>query len=69
MGKTSKINRFENEEIILRVFAFYDKLDEYDGNLARFLNNYMAEKKNISEDEIQDKRNKLFSALSLPYLF
>ena len=67
MGKTSKVNRFENEEIILRTFAFNEKLDDYDGNLARFLNRYMAEKKDIPESEIQEKRNILFTALSFIY--
>ena len=64
MGKTSKVIRFESEEIILRVFAFNEELDDYDGNLARFLNNYMAKQKDISEDEIQEKRNIIFSSLS-----
>ena len=64
MGKTSKINRLDNEEILLRVFAFSDQLDEYTGNLAKFLNHYMAEKKNITNEEIDEKEDTLTSTLS-----
>jgi len=67
MGKTPDADRLENEEIILRTFAFIDKLDVYTGNLARFLNHYMAEKQDIPEYEIQEKRNVLFSSLSFIY--
>ena len=65
MGKSSKIDRLESEELILRVFAFMDKLDEYTGNLSKFLNHYMAEKKNAGDDEIGEKKDLLLSALSI----
>jgi len=64
MGKTSKVDRLDNEELVLRVFAFLDKLDEYTGNLAKFLNHYMSEKQNITNDEIDDKEDTLTSTLS-----
>jgi len=63
-GKTPAIDRFGNEEIILRTFAFIDKLNEYTGNLARFLNHYMEEKQNMTDDEIDEKRRILFASLS-----
>lgn len=62
-GRTPEIDRLDSEEIILRTFAFNEKLDSYAGNLAKFLNHYMAEKENISEDEIEAKRNILLSSL------
>ena len=35
--------RFTKEELILRVFAFSDRLEGYKGQLAKFLNNYMQD--------------------------
>jgi len=65
MGKTPDVDRLDNEEIILRTFALIDKLEEYNGNLAKFLNHYMAEMRSITESELNEKRNTLFSSLSL----
>jgi hypothetical protein len=50
---TKEKDRFDSEEIILRAFAFVDKLDSYTGNLAKFLNHYMKEKQNMDEEEIE----------------
>ena len=63
--KTSKINRFINEEFILRIFAFLDDLDGYTGNLAKYLDDYMAGKQNISDDEIKLKKDRLSSSLAI----
>ena len=38
------MDRFRSVEVILRVLAFGDRRDQYDGNLAKFLNSYMHEK-------------------------
>ncbi len=35
------MDRFRSVEVLLRVLAFGDKRDAYDGNLAKFLNTYM----------------------------
>lgn len=35
------MDRFRSAEVLLRVLAFCDARDSYDGNLARFLNEYM----------------------------
>lgn len=35
------MDRFRSVEVLLRTMAFGDWLDKYDGNLARFLNDYM----------------------------
>ena len=38
------MDRFRSVEVILRVLAFGDRRDQYDGNLAKFLNSYMHDK-------------------------
>lgn len=38
------MDRFRSVEVLLRVLAFGDRRNEYDGNLAKFLNSYMHEK-------------------------
>ena len=52
--------RFTKQELILRLFAFHDSYKEYGGRLARFLNEYMDDNKNLDEESIEEKRN-LFS--------
>jgi len=49
--------RFTKQELILRVFAFHDTYDTYGGRLARFLNDYMDDNKNISPDDAENKRH------------
>lgn len=49
--------RFAKQELILRIFAFNDRYDKYGGRLARFLNDYMDDNKEISPAESQAKRN------------
>ena len=41
-GGTEPEPRFKEREMILRFFAFANRLDSYKGNLKRFLSNYMA---------------------------
>lgn len=43
--------RFTKQELILRFFAFYYNLEKYDGNLAKFLNNFMHENRYIDDDQ------------------
>lgn len=45
-------SRFANEEMILRFFAFNERLDTYTGKLSKFLNDYMFENRNINEPNI-----------------
>jgi hypothetical protein len=63
-GETPEIDRLNDEELLLRTFAFNDELDMYTGNLAKFLNHYMKKKQDVSESEIKEKRDMLFSSLS-----
>jgi len=53
----SKDNLFLKAELILRFFAFYDKNKEYDGFLTKFLNDYMSEHRNDSEERLENKKN------------
>lgn len=43
-------SRFNNEERILRFFAFYYEIDQYKGKLASFLNDFMRTHKDLTED-------------------
>lgn len=62
-----KSYRFAYEELFLRIFAFSEILENYNGRLARFLNDYMESKKKISDDEIQNKREYIFRCTNLLY--
>lgn len=53
--KEGKFYRFAHEERILRFFSFYDDFENYTGKLAKFLNNYMDDRKDIAEEEISRK--------------
>lgn len=54
--KSQNTDRFQGEELILRFFAFYDKLSNYTGRLASFLNDYMRENRNPGDQWIEEKR-------------
>ena len=49
-------SRFSNEERILRFFAFNTTYSEYNGRLASFLNKYMGDNRNVSEEAINAYR-------------
>jgi len=53
--KEGKKYRFVKQEIILRFFAFLERPDRYTGQIAKFLNDYMAENRNIDVDDIEAK--------------
>jgi len=48
--------RFSNEEMILRFFAFQDRLASYNGKLSKFLNDYMNDFKNIEPHLLIEKQ-------------
>lgn len=54
--------RFKVEEVLLRFLAFFDRLDEYRGRLARFLNEYMSEHR-VPSAEWLDEKAELVSAV------
>lgn len=47
------MDRFRSIEVLLRVLAFTDRHGSYDGNLARFLNDYMHAKSLEPREEIE----------------
>lgn len=53
------MNRFRSVELALRVLAFSDRRDKYEGNLARFLNDYMHDQRTQPEAEIAAFRCRL----------
>lgn len=63
-GKVDKA-RFNNEERILRFFAFYESRSNYKGKLASFLNSYMNENKNLDDDKIGHFRNLFVKTLEV----
>lgn len=46
------MDRFRSVEVLLRVLAFADERQSYDGNLARFLNEYMHRRANESSESL-----------------
>lgn len=46
--------RFNNEERVLRFFAFYNNYNTYTGKLASFLNDYMEDNKELSHGDIKE---------------
>lgn len=57
--------RFNNEERILRFFAFYNSYSDYKGKLAAFLNSYMDENKNSDMDKIKEFKTLFISTLTI----
>lgn len=51
--------RFRSIELLLRAIAFSENLDNYDGNLARFLNRFMHDNMDLSQEQIGDLDAKL----------
>lgn len=47
--------RFTKQEIMLRFFAFMDGRQNYEGHLAKFLNEYMQSHQNANEPWIEEK--------------
>lgn len=48
--------RFTKQEMILRMLALNERMEDYDGNLAKFLNDYMEVNRNASEKFLVGKR-------------
>ena len=48
--------RFAKEELILRFFAFAERYQKYQGKLAKFLNDYMNDNKEVSSSKILSKQ-------------
>jgi hypothetical protein len=63
----SKIDRFEIEENILRFFAFEEHLNDYNGTLTSFLNDYMKLATRDPHLDIDAKRSKFIRTLEVAY--
>ena len=48
--------RFTKQELILRLFTFNNKYEDYNGKLASFLSNYMRDNKDIDAKSLNEKR-------------
>lgn len=66
--KPDKTYRFAYEEMLLRLFAFYDRLNLYSGKLAKFLNDYLNDNRHIKEVELAPKRHTFERTIDLVYL-
>ncbi|EPM4291359.1 DUF262 domain-containing protein [Vibrio fluvialis] len=53
----SRDQRFKHVELILRFFAFSDNLEQYKGNLSKFINEYMQKYRMANEDFLDAKKN------------
>lgn len=57
--KPNRIYRFSNEELLLRILAFYSELEKYEGILSKFLNHFMFNKRKITDLELDNYRSLL----------
>lgn len=60
--------RFTKEELILRFFAFYDQHNKYGGRLAKFLNEYMGDNRDLSDSQADAKRELFKRTVKLVFL-
>lgn len=58
-------NRFSNEELLLRFYAFYYSLDNYTGRLSDFLNNFMFINKDLNESTLAEYVTLITDTLNL----
>lgn len=54
--------RFRSVELLLRALAFSEELSAYDGNLSRFLNNFMHDRVDLTNTEIATLKQTLTQA-------
>ena len=59
--------RYQYEELYLRVLAFSENLDKYNGKLSNFLNEFMDDNSNSKDAKYSEWKNKLLKSLSLVY--
>lgn len=64
---TAPKNGLEPEEQVLRYFAFSDdrNLDGFENNLKSFLDNYMERNSLLTDEQVEEHRNRFNAALSL----
>lgn len=65
--KPGTSERFAKQELILRMFAFHDRISAYEGNLAEFLNEYMQDHRHSNDSFIQGQRELFNRTITLVY--
>ncbi len=63
-GNTSKDSR-EGEEMVLRFFALQDDLEGYEGRLTKFLDSYMRNNSQLSEEKVKKLENQFSKTLKM----
>jgi hypothetical protein len=66
-GSEKPESRFKEREMILRFFAFVNRIDHYGGNLKRFLNEYMGEHSPRAPEPINQFRKLFHDAMQNVY--
>lgn len=57
--------RFTKQEVMLRFFAFSEQRDQYEGHLAKFLNEYMHDNQHLPVEEIENKREVFLNVVKI----
>lgn len=65
--KKDESYRFAHEELFLRAFTFANKLDSYNGKLAKYLNSFMEDQRKITSEDIDTLSDKMHRTLELLY--
>jgi hypothetical protein len=65
--KEGRSYRFSKEELILRFFAFSDRLDKYEGSLSKFLNEYMSDNINPTSSWVAGKADLFNRTVNIIY--
>lgn len=60
-------DRFAKQELILRLFAFYDRYATYGGRLAKFLNDYMGDMRSLTSKELEEKKEIFTRTVTVVY--
>ncbi|OTG76504.1 hypothetical protein B9T26_01450 [Acinetobacter sp. ANC 4169] len=63
--KNVKPYRYQYEELYLRIISFSVKLNDYDGKLSKFLNDFMGDNRDASLGETQKWKNNLLKTLEI----
>lgn len=63
-----KTYRFIYEELVLRFFAFFDGYQQYKGMLSSYLNNYMQKNRNLTEAELENKKQLFKQTIDFIYI-
>ncbi len=66
--KSASGYRFTKQELILRFFVFYYEYKNYGGRLAKYLNEYMSDHRNINNEEAEEKTHLFKSTVDIAYL-